>query len=202
MTFVKPKDHDGIAIDEIIPKTAASPIDFKPSSGGSAYARFDGANTRFQTNKLEPYSGSEIALNSTRLTGLGAPTSGTHATNKTYVDGVWDTYTPAFVSVGGMTYTGTSIVYARFWTHTDRVFMQVYIAATLGGVASNEVVITIPSTPSGQHQLINVNLRQTKEILVAEIDTVDNRLHCYRSGLVNFALGYTEFTVSGWYRKA
>jgi hypothetical protein len=203
MSYTKPLSHDGIAIDSIIPRTGATtPIGVKPSSGGTEYFQFDSTNARIRTNKIAPYSGSEIDMQAARLTNLGTPTGNAHAATKLYVDGAWDFYTAAFVSAGGMTYSGTSIVYARFWTHTDRVFLQLYIAATLGGTAHNEVIITLPSTPSGQHQLIPANLRQTKEVLVGEVDTSDNRLHLYRAGLANFALGYSEFTVSGFYRKA
>lgn len=202
MTFVKPKDHDGIAVDDIIPKTAASPIDIKPSSGGSAYASFDGANTRFRTNKLEPLSGSEIALNSARLTGLGTPTSGTHATTKDYVDGTWANYTPVITATGSMACGAPTIVYARSWTHTDRVFVQVYLASVLSGTASNEVIITLPANPSGTHQLIPAHMRSSvRETLIAEVDTSDNKLHLFREASANYTLAYTEFVFAGFYRK-
>lgn len=156
MTFVKPKDHDGIAVDDIIPKTAASPIDIKPSSGGGAYASFDGANIRFRTNKLEPLSGSEIALNSARLTGLGTPTSGTHATTKTYVDGTILTYTPVVSASGGMGITLSSTTRANYRVENggSNLWLDLYITVLTSGTPGLRISVTIPNA-AGSFQILS-----------------------------------------------
>lgn len=70
---ITPTGKNQIAIDYICPKTAGAVIYARPNESGTDYAGFDGANSRFQCNKIEPLSGSTINMgSSTLLTGLAS----------------------------------------------------------------------------------------------------------------------------------
>lgn len=82
---ITPSDRNQIAIDYICPKTAATPVNVRPSEGGTDYISFDGPNARLKCNKVVPLSGSTLELGtsgtSSVLSYVAPGTTYTHAAN-------------------------------------------------------------------------------------------------------------------------
>jgi hypothetical protein len=57
-------------------------------------------------------------------------------------------WTPDFTQTGGMTFTGTSVTYAKYELRGRRCFIDVRFSGTTGGTADTQIEFTVPFTPS------------------------------------------------------
>lgn len=61
--------------------------------------------------------------------------------------GMWTDWTPTLSATGAMTYTGTSIIYARYFVIGKLLHFAMRVTGTTGGTASTTIFFTPPVAP-------------------------------------------------------
>lgn len=118
--------------------------------------------------------------------------------------GAWANYTPVVTASGAMTVSGVSIAGAQYLRELNKVSVSFVVSFTLGGVANNSVLITLPfasAFPHAQEFVYSVNTSGASVVLASPLLlSGGTQLICLLGGVANWPLGATAINAAGSYR--
>lgn len=118
--------------------------------------------------------------------------------------GAWTGWTPAISAAGSMTVSAVSITNAVFRQHSNMIAFELYVHFTLGGTASNAVIVSMPPPPLfGNHNLAAGWYALGGSAWNAAFVVVGDGqpgISAYIAGLANWTLGSNQLYAQGSYR--
>lgn len=116
---------------------------------------------------------------------------------------VWTSWTPTLSASGSMTYTSTSITYAKYIQIGKLVYFKVFFTGTVGGTPSNGLNFTIPVTANADGVTGAVRVRDNGAsaggILFSNSTT---QLGVSRYNVASYTAGAVDVNVYGFYEAA
>jgi hypothetical protein len=116
----------------------------------------------------------------------------------------WLSWTPTVTASGAMTVSALTVTDAQYLRIGPLVMFKVFVVCTLGGTASNQMLVTVPVTTAGQNSVItaSINVGGGANWFAAwgYTDTSDNQFHVLQTGGGNYTLGSTSLLLEGFYR--
>ena len=118
--------------------------------------------------------------------------------------GAWAAWNPTLGAVDSMTYTSTSLTYARYCQIGSTVFFAIAFTGTVGGTLSNAVTFTAPVAPAtiAPTQPAQVIEGTTKYIGVWIWDVATSKIEIQFTDGSNFGAGTVATKASGFYEVA
>ena len=136
------------------------------------------------------------------LTAPSATISGTLSAGS--ITGVtWTTWSPTYTPAGGMTFTGVTTDYAKYFQIGKLVFYSLRVSGTIGGVLNNGIYFSAPVTIgdiascyANSARVSNYNGPGISEPLSAA------NIWMYRGDLSNYTAGGVTIWAKGFYEAA
>lgn len=120
------------------------------------------------------------------------------------VGGLWANWTPTVSGSGSMTVSSLSVTDAQFQQVGSLIYAKCLLSFTLGGTASNQLTVTLPTTAAGATAIFStqVNPASSPGNWISAVGFVSgNQILVRISSQPNFTLGATGVGAFGFYRS-
>lgn len=215
-SFLTPTAWDGAAVDAVAPQTSANGITiYDNHTAGSAFAKFDAANSRLQVDKLAELTasngivvGSHLKLSADNTLDIGASGTALRAIYAHAINGpTVGTWTPSYGAAGSMTIGSVTTSYARYSAVGKRVFISLYFTGTVGGTVDEYLTVTLPvntgAINNGQYCPVVIQMPSSApEIGYAWFGPSVNHMRLYRTGGNDWAAGASWGLITASYESA
>jgi len=113
----------------------------------------------------------------------------------------WFDFTPTFSASGSMTWTSTSLTYAKYRLHGYKeIEVKIYDTGTTGGTASTKVYATLPmaaASPDSTAKVVVANVRDatTGSSVIGSCYISSSGFEIYKADASNWALGASRLVL-------
>lgn len=116
---------------------------------------------------------------------------------------VFTTWSPTLTTSGSMTYTSSTITFARYFQIGKFVLFKVAFTGTVGGTPSTYIGFTLPVTSDGAGISAAVSILDASSLIGGFTSSGSStRLDIYRYNNVVFTAGTVSFNCYGFYEAA